>query len=81
MTSTAPLPTVEEMQQAMVRAHGAAYADFPAQPEPAPASNEPVYQFAGKVAGKLLEGGRVMGKLWQRRGLRQVKPWGIGPVL
>ena len=40
---TAPLATAAEMQQAIVRHHGAAYADFPAQSLPAPACDEPVY--------------------------------------
>ncbi|MBS0509543.1 MAG: thiamine phosphate synthase [Proteobacteria bacterium] len=46
MTSAAPLPGIEEMQQAIAQAHGAAYADFPAQPVPAARSDDPVYRAA-----------------------------------
>ena len=46
MTNTAPLPPATEMQQAIQQHHGAAVADFPAQPAPAPESDEPVYRAA-----------------------------------
>ena len=46
MSNTAPLPPATEMQQAIQQHHGAAFADFPAQPAPAPESDEPVYRAA-----------------------------------
>ncbi|HQQ68854.1 MAG TPA: thiamine phosphate synthase [Alicycliphilus sp.] len=46
MSSAAPLPGIEEMQQAIVRAHGADYADFAAQPVPAAQSDDPVHRAA-----------------------------------
>lgn len=39
-------PGIAGMEQAIVSHHGAAYADFPAQPAPAPALDEPVYRAA-----------------------------------
>ncbi|WP_404302948.1 thiamine phosphate synthase [Alicycliphilus denitrificans] len=39
-------PSIVDMEQAILRHHGAAYADFPAQPIPAPALDEPVYRAA-----------------------------------
>ena len=46
MSNTVPLPPATEMQQAILQHHGAAFADFPAQPAPAPESDEPVYRAA-----------------------------------
>jgi len=46
MSNTVPLPPATEMQQAIQQHHGAAFADFPAQPAPAPESDEPVYRAA-----------------------------------
>ena len=46
MSNTAPLPPATEMQQAIQQHHGAAFADFPAQPAPAPEADEPVYRAA-----------------------------------
>ncbi len=87
MTSTAPLPTVEEMQQAMVRAHGAAYADFPAQPEPAPASNEPVYRAAlaaCSALGFIAQDADCLARAWaaqtERLGLFDATRWPDEPA-
>ena len=53
MSNTVPLPPATEMQQAILQHHGAAFADFPAQPAPAPESDEPVYRGDyGKTAAR-----------------------------
>lgn len=46
MAGTPTLPPATEMEQAIRQHHGAAYADFPAQPMPAPQSADPVYRAA-----------------------------------
>ncbi len=39
-------PGIADMERAIIDSHGAAFADFPAQPAPPPASDEPVYRAA-----------------------------------
>lgn len=56
----------EAMVQAIVHHHGAAYADFPAQPVPAAASDEPVYRAALAACSALgfIARRRLLARAW-----------------